>query len=158
MVERTKKTSLQAARQICPMPCPEEYAQRLQTLRFSGHYGWIQKQLIELKINKQNCSLTAKNASRNTANRRGPDCFICCGRKTSKGFAKTEVCIYFPKVGNHQLRAIQTTTAAPQAAQLLLEQSYKGVLLQSQINRKSFNGIISYVCTAKLTNWNNKKV
>jgi hypothetical protein len=25
MVERTKKT-LQAARQICPMPCPEEYA------------------------------------------------------------------------------------------------------------------------------------
>jgi hypothetical protein len=49
MVERTKKTSLQAARQICPMPCPEEYAQRLQTLRFSGHYGWIQKQLIELK-------------------------------------------------------------------------------------------------------------
>jgi hypothetical protein len=43
-------------------------------------------------------------------------------------------------VGNHQLRAIQTTTAAPlvQAAQLLLEQSYKGVLLQSQINSKEF--------------------
>jgi hypothetical protein len=44
-----------------------------------------------------------------------------------------------PKVGNYQLRAIQTT-AAPlvQAAQLLLEQSYKGVLLQSQINSEKF--------------------
>jgi hypothetical protein len=60
MVERTKKTSLQAARQICPMPCPEEYAHDYKTLRFSGHYGWIQKQLIELKINKQNCSLQQK--------------------------------------------------------------------------------------------------
>jgi hypothetical protein len=57
MVERTKKTSLQAARQICPMPCPEECSLDYKTLRFSGHYGWIQKQLIELKINKQNCSL-----------------------------------------------------------------------------------------------------
>jgi hypothetical protein len=44
----------------CPMPCPEEYAHSTTKLRFSGHYGWIQKQLIELKINKQNCSLTAK--------------------------------------------------------------------------------------------------
>jgi hypothetical protein len=61
MVERTKKTSLQAGR------LPDALSGRVRsldykTLRFSGHYGWIQKQLIELKINKQNCSLT-KNAS-----------------------------------------------------------------------------------------------
>jgi hypothetical protein len=43
---------------------------------FSGHYGWIQKQLIELKDQQTNCSLTAKNASRNTANRRGPDFYM----------------------------------------------------------------------------------
>jgi hypothetical protein len=37
-----------------------------------------------------------------------------------------------PKVGNYQLRAIQTTTAAlVQAAQLLLEQSYKGTSSKS---------------------------
>jgi hypothetical protein len=31
------------------MPCPEECSLDYKTLRFSGHYGWIQKQLIELK-------------------------------------------------------------------------------------------------------------
>jgi hypothetical protein len=46
MVERTKKTFTR--RQIYPMPCPEEYAHRLQNMAISGHYGWM-KQLIELK-------------------------------------------------------------------------------------------------------------
>jgi len=48
------------------------------------------------------------------------------------------------QVGNHHLRAIQTTTAAPlaQAAQLLLENPHSGVLLQSQIDPKTFlNGV-----------------
>jgi hypothetical protein len=58
MVERTRRPHRAAA--DLPMPCPEEYSLDYKTLRFSGHYGWIQKQLIELKINKQNCSLTAK--------------------------------------------------------------------------------------------------
>jgi hypothetical protein len=49
-------------------------------------------------------------------------------------------CILPQKVGKHQLRAIQTTTAAPlaQAAQLLLETPHIGVILQSQIDSKSF--------------------
>jgi len=43
--------------------------------------------------------------------------------------------IFPQKVGKHTLRAIQTTTAAPlvQAAQLLLENDCKGVILQSEI-------------------------
>jgi hypothetical protein len=43
-------------------------------------------------------------------------------------------------VGKHQLRAIQTTTAAPlaQAAQLLLETPLSGVVLQSQIDPIQF--------------------
>ena len=43
-------------------------------------------------------------------------------------------------VGNHTLRAIQTSTAAPlaQAAQLLLESSLKGIILQSQIDPIAF--------------------
>jgi hypothetical protein len=55
---------------------------------------------------------------------------------------KTEVSsIYFLKSGNHQLRAIQLLQAAPlvQAAQLLLEQSYKGVLFKVRLIRKSFS-------------------
>jgi saccharopine dehydrogenase-like NADP-dependent oxidoreductase len=49
-------------------------------------------------------------------------------------------CILPQKVGKHQLRAIQTTTAAPlvQAAQLLLETPHNGVVLQSQIDPKQF--------------------
>ncbi|MGB5417354.1 MAG: saccharopine dehydrogenase, partial [Algibacter sp.] len=44
------------------------------------------------------------------------------------------------QVGKHTLRAIQTTTAAPlvQAIQLLLETKPKGVLLQSQLDAKTF--------------------
>jgi hypothetical protein len=94
------------------MPCPEEYAR--PKIAILGHYGWIQKQLIELKDQQTKLQPYSKNASRNTANRRGPDCFICCGRRKRhrRGFAKTEVSnIYFPKSGNHQLRAIQTYRA-----------------------------------------------
>ena len=48
--------------------------------------------------------------------------------------------IFSQKIGRHQLRAIQTTTAAPlvQAAQLLLENKLKGVILQSQIDPVAF--------------------
>jgi hypothetical protein len=60
MVERTKKTSLQAAADLPDALSGRVRSLDYKTLRFSGHYGWIQKQLIELKINKQNCSLTAK--------------------------------------------------------------------------------------------------
>ena len=44
------------------------------------------------------------------------------------------------KVGKHQLRAIQTTTATPllQSAQILLESSRTGVILQSQIDPEQF--------------------
>ena len=43
-------------------------------------------------------------------------------------------------VGRHQLRAIQIATAASllQAAQLMLESFYSGVVLQSQIDPKPF--------------------
>ena len=44
------------------------------------------------------------------------------------------------KVGKYQLRSIQTTTAVPliQAAQLLLESTYRGIILQSEIDPNRF--------------------
>jgi hypothetical protein len=44
------------------------------------------------------------------------------------------------KVGHHQLRAIQTTTAAPliQSIQWLLEKRPKGISLQSSLPTKEF--------------------
>jgi hypothetical protein len=157
MVERTKKTSPGGAADLPDALSGRVRSLDYKTLRFSGHYGWIQKQLIELKDQQTKLQPYSKNASRNTANRRGPDCFICCGRRKRhrRGFAKTEVSsIYFPK--GKPSRAIQTTTAPlVQAAQLLLEQSYKGVLLQSQINSEKFlngNYIVRVYGKTKLTN------
>jgi hypothetical protein len=107
-------------------------------LRFSGHYGWIQKQLIELKINKQ-IAQQKKNASRNTEE--DQIVLYAAVEGDRRGFAKTEVSsIYFPKVGNYQeLYKPPQPRPLVQAAHSLLEQSYKGVLLQSQINSEKLN-------------------
>jgi hypothetical protein len=99
MVEREEDPRRRAIPTVRPSPTTKH--------GFLGHYGWIQKQLIELKDQQTKLALQ-QNASRNTANRRGPDCFICCGRRKRhrRGFAKTEVFKHiFPKSGNHQLRA-----------------------------------------------------
>ncbi len=44
------------------------------------------------------------------------------------------------QIGRHRLRAIQTTTAAPmvQAIQWLLETRPKGIILQSQLDARTF--------------------
>jgi hypothetical protein len=48
--------------------------------------------------------------------------------------------IYPQKIGKHQLRAIQTTTASPllQAAQILLDGESKGIILQSAVDPDLF--------------------
>jgi hypothetical protein len=83
-------------------------------LRFSGHYGWIQKQLIELKINKQNCSLQQKmQAVIPQIEEDQIVLYAAVEGKDIEGFAKTEVSsIYFPKVGN-SIKSYTNTTARP---------------------------------------------
>ena len=56
-------------------------------------------------------------------------------RKIEKAFEVTP-----SKVGNKYLRAIQSTTAAPlcEMARMMMEQDWKGTILQSQIDPKSF--------------------
>jgi saccharopine dehydrogenase-like NADP-dependent oxidoreductase len=116
-----------------------------KTLRFSGHYGWIQKQLVELK--KSTNKIAALQQKMQAAIPQIEEDQIVLyaaveGKDIEGVLRRREVSkhIFPQKVGNHQLRAIQITTAAPlvQAAQLLLEHSYKGVLLQSQINSEKF--------------------
>jgi hypothetical protein len=64
------------------------------------------------------------------------------GKDTQGILRKREIAkrIHPQKVGKYQLRAIQTTTAAPlvQAAQLLLENSLCNVILQSHIDPIKF--------------------
>jgi hypothetical protein len=89
----------------------------------------------ELKINKQNCSL-AKCKPIPQIEEDQIVLYAAVEGKDIEGVLRRREfqSIYFPKSGNYQLRAIQTTTAAPLVqASILLEQSYKGVL-QSQIN------------------------
>jgi saccharopine dehydrogenase-like NADP-dependent oxidoreductase len=120
-----------------------------KTLRFPGHYAWIQKQ-----INTKDDTVTAIQKLQHKMELTIPhiedDQIILYAAVEGKDIegvlrrreiAKT---ILPQKLGNQKLRAIQTTTAAPlaQAAQLLLETSHSGVLLQSQIDPKLFlNGI-----------------
>jgi saccharopine dehydrogenase-like NADP-dependent oxidoreductase len=120
-----------------------------KTLRFPGHYNWIQKQ-----INTKDDTVTAIQKLQRKMEVAIPhvedDQIILYAAVEGKDIegvlrrreiAKT---IIPQKVGNQKLRAIQTTTAASlaQAAQLLLETPHSGVLLQSQIDPKLFlNGI-----------------
>jgi saccharopine dehydrogenase-like NADP-dependent oxidoreductase len=122
-----------------------------KTLRFPGHYAWIEKQLSELKRSANTVAALQKKMQAEIPHIDEDQIILYAaveGKDIEGVLRRREVSkrIFPQKVGNHKLRAIQSTTAAPlvQAAQLLLENPIKGVLLQSQINSEKFlNG--SYV-------------
>lgn len=116
-----------------------------KTLRHSGHYAWVQEQ-----INNLGTISKPIEALQQIMEKQIPyieddqiilyaavQCKDCKGILRRREISKH---ILPQKVGKYQLRAIQTTTAAPliQSAQLLLESSCKGVVLQSQIDSKAF--------------------
>ena len=116
-----------------------------KTLRHPGHYAWIEKQLSTLKNSPD--SIVALQQKMEAVIPHVEDdqivLYAAVEGKDEKGVLQRRELAkrMFPqKVGKHSLRAIQTTTAAPlvQAAQLLLENDYKGVILQSEIAVASF--------------------
>lgn len=120
-----------------------------KTLRHPGHYAWVQEQLPELG-NPINAIKDLQKKMEAVIPHIEDDQIVLYaaveGKDATGILRRREITkrILPQKVGNHELRAIQTTTAAPlaQAAQLLLENFYSGVLLQSQIDSKRFlNGI-----------------
>jgi saccharopine dehydrogenase-like NADP-dependent oxidoreductase len=116
-----------------------------KTLRHPGHYAWVEEQLTELKS-----PITAISDLQHKMESLIPhiedDQIVLYaaveGKDATGVLRRREIAkrILPQKVGNHQLRAIQTTTAAPlaQAAQLLLETNPHGVILQSQIDSVAF--------------------
>ena len=111
-----------------------------KTLRFPGHYSWVEEQLKA--IGKQPDAIEKLQTQMQAmiphieedqvilyASVEGVD------TKGTRRRMEVSKKILPQKIGKHQLRAIQTTTAAPllQSAMLLLQESPCGVILQSQI-------------------------
>ena len=116
-----------------------------KTLRHQGHYSWVQEQLDNLG-NTPTAIVSLQEKMEAVIPHIEDDQIILYaaveGKDATGMLRRREIAkrILPQKVGKHQLRAIQTTTAAPlaQAAQLLLETPHCGVVLQSQIDSKSF--------------------
>lgn len=116
-----------------------------KTLRYPGHYAWIQKQISDLGhapntidglqlIMEEQIPHLEDDKIILYAAVEGND---SNGMLRRREFSKQ---ILPQNIGKQRLRAIQITTAVPliQAAQLLLESSICGVTLQSEIDPKPF--------------------
>lgn len=112
-----------------------------KTLRFPGHYAWVDKQISNFK-NSNDLIKQLQQKMESVIPHIEDDQIVLYaaveGKDAEGVLRRREIAkrILPLKVGKNQLRAIQTTTAAPlaQAAQLLLEGNYSGILLQSQID------------------------
>ena len=116
-----------------------------KTLRHPGHYAWIDDLLSNLE-NRENAINELQQKMQEVVPNIEDDQIVLYAAVEGKDAAgmlrRREISkrILPQIVGKHKLRAIQTSTAAPlaQAAQLLLESSVNGVLLQSQIDPIAF--------------------
>ncbi|MCK0189345.1 saccharopine dehydrogenase C-terminal domain-containing protein [Arenibacter sp. F20364] len=116
-----------------------------KTLRYPGHYAWVQQQLAGFKNVDASIKTLQEKMESEIPHIENDQIVLYAaveGKDTHGVLRRSEVSkLIFPqKVGIHRLRAIQTTTAAPmvQAAFMLMESEYKGVVLQSQIDPKPF--------------------
>ena len=116
-----------------------------KTLRFPGHYNWVQNQLKTIDSSKNKIKELEKIMQKEIPLMEDDQIILYAAveGKDIKGILRRREIvkeIQPLQVGKHKLRAIQITTAAPlvQSAQLLLKQNLQGVILQSQIDAKSF--------------------
>ncbi|WP_268849368.1 saccharopine dehydrogenase family protein [Flavobacterium aestivum] len=116
-----------------------------KTLRHPGHYAWVQEQLTTLGNTPDTIKSLQEKMEAVIPHNEDDQIVLYAaveGKDATGILRRREIAkrIFSQKVGKHQLRAIQTTTAAPlvQAAQLLLETPHSGVVLQSQIDPMLF--------------------
>jgi saccharopine dehydrogenase-like NADP-dependent oxidoreductase len=116
-----------------------------KTLRHPGHYAWVQEQINNLGTIEKPITGLQHIMEKHIPHIEDDQIILYAavqGRDANGTLRRREISkqILPQKVGKHQLRAIQTTTAAPliQSAQLLLESSCKGIILQSEIDPKEF--------------------
>lgn len=116
-----------------------------KTLRHPGHYAWVQEHLVGLRTSEQAIQILQQKMEAVIPHIEEDQIVLYAAVEGKDGdgiLRRREIAkrIVPQKVGRHELRAIQTTTAAPlvQSAQLLLENQLKGVILQSQIDPVAF--------------------
>ena len=116
-----------------------------KTLRYPGHYAWIEEKISGLGATNNTISALQTIMEKLIPHVEDDQIILYAAveGKDSNGILRRREFtkrILPKKIGGQRLRAIQLTTAVPliQSAQLLLESSYNGVLLQSQIDPKSF--------------------
>jgi saccharopine dehydrogenase-like NADP-dependent oxidoreductase len=116
-----------------------------KTLRYPGHYAWVEKQ-IKKAATTEAAIITLQKKMQEIIPHIEDDQIILYaaieGKDIEGVLRRREIAktIRPQQIGNHKLRAIQTTTAAPlaQAAQLLLEGRQKGTILQSHVDSAAF--------------------
>ncbi|HEX9602046.1 MAG TPA: saccharopine dehydrogenase, partial [Mariniflexile sp.] len=116
-----------------------------KTIRFPGHYAWVEEQINSISDSDQPIEALQVIMEKQIPHIEDDQIIIYAavqGKDAGGTLRRREISkqILPQKIGKYQLRAIQTTTATPliQSAQLLLETKLKGVLLQSNIDTKSF--------------------
>ena len=116
-----------------------------KTLRYPGHYAWVREQLASLGNTENQIAALQQKMEASIPHIEDDQIILYAaveGKDATGILRRLEISKHIlpQTVGKHKLRAIQTTTAAPllQAAQMLLESSLSGVILQSQIAPKQF--------------------
>lgn len=129
---------------------PEALADKVKsldykTLRHPGHYQWIEEQIISTHAGSDPIVVLQKKMEAVIPHIEEDMIVLYAsveGHDQAGVLKRREIAkrIYPKKIGKYFLRAIQITTAAPllQAAQLLLEGTSSGVILQSDIDPDLF--------------------
>ncbi|HLO52676.1 MAG TPA: saccharopine dehydrogenase C-terminal domain-containing protein [Saprospiraceae bacterium] len=116
-----------------------------KTLRYPGHYQWV-KNTMSTIMNSENRIKALENIMLENIPSVEDDVVVVYASvegKDKHGRLRRKEKSYkiFPTlVGNKHLRAIQTTTAAPlcEVAHMLLNNKWKGTILQSQLSTSEF--------------------
>lgn len=129
---------------------PEAFAGKIKdlsykTIRIPGHYAWVNEVLAEIPINEDRIAKLERTMLDHVPAVEDDLVVIYASvtGKDDKGqLKKIEKAyeVYPTQIGNKTLRAIQSTTAAPlcEMAYMLMQNQWKGVVLQSQIDPSSF--------------------
>ncbi len=131
---------------------PDAFAAQIKnldykTIRFPGHYDWA-KGILKHHANKaqdQRIQALQEDMEAKVPHVENDLVVIHANviGKDHKGHLRAMEAMYHirpQKIGKHQLRAIQTTTAAPlcEVARMLLEGNYQGPVFQSQLDPHEF--------------------